>query len=340
MKTIPSCFFPTTVLFIDDEPTFLKSLRIELTWSMLTCRLYDNPNDAISYLNEEYQIDPFTKRWVQLPDAEDFEHRSVDVNIQDLYREVYNPERFGQVSAVVVDYNMPGLDGVTFCNQIKDPHVQKILLTGEADEHIAVDAFNKGFIDHYLRKQDRDLSGLLKKAITQAQYRYFLSISKIVTESILNNSSESSALKDPVFVKFFLDYVKEKKVAEFYLFESMGSFLLLDGKGNSSSLFLKNRDQMEAVYLEAKDEEELSSSFKETVKQYKKIFCYQMWGDAPFPPPSEWEEHFKKAYELKGQESYYYAFTSDMPIIDKDKYLPFRQYKEQAEGVLLTAMVT
>ncbi len=329
MSNIPACFFPTKVLFVDDEVNFLKSLKIELTWSLLTCELFDNPNEALCYFNEEYESDPFTNRWVQAPDAEHFEHRSVDVNIQGLHQEIYNPQRFNQISTIVVDYNMPGIDGLAFCEQISDPHVQKILLTGEADEHIAVDAFNKGLIHHYLRKQDRNLAKLLKEAIAKAQQRYFLSLSQIVNESISSNVSEPSALNDPVFFEFFSKQLKQNNVAEYYLFESIGSFLFLDPEGNSKSLFLKNRDQMEAVYFELKDEEELSQDFKDAVKRFKKIFCYQMWGKAPFPEPSEWKEYFQVAFQLKGQQDYFYAFTSGMPEIDRERFLSFVDYKKQ-----------
>jgi 1,4-dihydroxy-2-naphthoyl-CoA synthase len=48
---------------------------------------------------------------------------------------------------------IPGMDGFRFCFARKDKNIQKILLTGAADEEIAIDAFNTGCINRFLRKR-------------------------------------------------------------------------------------------------------------------------------------------------------------------------------------------
>ena len=47
-----------------------------------------------------------------------------------------------EVSVVVVDYFMPEMDGVTFCRRLNNPSIGKILLTGRAEDSVAIEAFN------------------------------------------------------------------------------------------------------------------------------------------------------------------------------------------------------
>ena len=68
---------------------------------------------------------------------------------------IYNKERFGETSVVVVDFAMPQMNGEEFCRklgQLKGNSVKIIMLTGEADEEMAVRLFNAGVIDKFLRK--------------------------------------------------------------------------------------------------------------------------------------------------------------------------------------------
>ncbi|MFK7914231.1 MAG: response regulator [Pseudomonadales bacterium] len=59
-------------------------------------------------------------------------------------------------SVVVCDYLMPRMDGLEFFSRIKGLGVSRILLTGAADEKLAVDAFNEGLIDYFVLKSDVD----------------------------------------------------------------------------------------------------------------------------------------------------------------------------------------
>ena len=52
----------------------------------------------------------------------------------------------------VMDVAMPELNGMEFCRRITDPSIRKIVLTGKADEHVAVKSFNEGLIDRFIRR--------------------------------------------------------------------------------------------------------------------------------------------------------------------------------------------
>lgn len=59
-----------------------------------------------------------------------------------------------QTDAVVADFDMPGMDGLELLQRVRllRPHVVRILLTGQADVHVAARALNEGAADRLLLK--------------------------------------------------------------------------------------------------------------------------------------------------------------------------------------------
>ena len=141
--------FPTTVVLVDDNPRFLESLVLELPEQPATLT-FTAAEEALAVVNAPPRTPPLYRRLfshhrARPRDPADAQLIHLDLSL--IEREISNPDRFRAVSVVVVDYDMPGLDGLEFCRRIEDPHVRKILFTGVADEKVAVAAFNDGLID-------------------------------------------------------------------------------------------------------------------------------------------------------------------------------------------------
>lgn len=160
----------------------------------------------------------FSRGLVSLLDEEEFEHRTLDINVRDIYRIMYNRARFQQISTVVVDYHMPGMDGIEFCRSIKNPNIQKILLTSIVDESKAIECLNDGLINTFIRKQSPNIMQQLGQALVQAQNRYFSHLSQIV-QQVISVSPAESALSDPAFIELFHRLVRKFDVVEYYLTE-------------------------------------------------------------------------------------------------------------------------
>ena len=75
--------------------------------------------------------------------------------------------RYELAQICVVDYAMPGTDGLRVLNTLLDWPGSRVLLTGQADEQIAIQAFNNGLIDQFVPKQTTDITrhllGVLRK---------------------------------------------------------------------------------------------------------------------------------------------------------------------------------
>ncbi|MDF3033189.1 MAG: response regulator [Alphaproteobacteria bacterium] len=326
---IPCCFHPTRVVVIDDNSEFLHNLNQNLLKEYASYHYFKNPQKALHFLNDVYQPDPFPNRYIKTLDEDKWEHRSLDVNIWDTYLEVYRPQRFEEISVVIVDYSMPGMSGLEICKKIKDPNIQKILLTGIADESLAIHAFNEGLIQAYVRKQDFHMSDLLNEAVEKAQWRYFNRFSEITLKAIAIADSENQAIADSKFQAFFKSLLKRYKFREAYLCEAMGSYLFLTKEGTAYGLVVRNEDEVE-LYAESAEMKQVKRSLVQELQDGKKMmFHHNRYSSLAPPGKEEWENHLYPSRPFHGAlETYYYAFGPGMFNIDPARVLSFERYAE------------
>ncbi|MDF2939367.1 MAG: Response regulator receiver [Gammaproteobacteria bacterium] len=333
INQIPYCFHPSTIILVDDDVHFLKSLSLQLS-SHGNCLAYHNPYEALDFLRT-YKNTPFTDRCVSLSSSVTQDEPEIRIDLKKIYKEVFNPTRFSEVSIALVDYSMPGMNGVEFCRQIKNRKIKKIMLTGEADAAIAVQAFNEGIIDKFIMKGSPNMIQEVNKAIHEMQIKYYLDLSKLLTIALENNhSSPPFFLLDPLFSEFFYKIIAENKIAEFYLLENSGNFLLLDAKGNVSWLVVCDEMQMKFLYEFAKNEHaqepvEDSENIVKSIAKRERIPFFFLERNYDIPV-YEWGPYLHPATEVLSENGkYYYALIkgqSVYPIEDQEKILPFTKY--------------
>lgn len=169
-------FHPTQIVLIDDDIDFLGNLSLQLD-ADLAYLLFDSTRKALAYLEQQQGKSATRSRFFrEYEPSADGERRGnrdlLEVDTDALYREMYSIDRFSRVSVVLVDYAMPQMNGLDFCKSISDPHIKKVLFTGVATEAVAVDAFNSGLIDQYIRKHEHAVYDKLNKTIRQFQQDY------------------------------------------------------------------------------------------------------------------------------------------------------------------------
>jgi CheY-like chemotaxis protein len=323
----PCCFHPTRVVVVDDNREFLNNLDPILSQDYSSYMYFKNPQKALYHLNEVYQPNPFPNRYIASLDETEHEHRWMDVNILDTHHEIYRPQRFEEISVVVADYSMPGMNGLELCRQIKDPHIQKILLTGLADESKAIEAFNEGIIQHFITKQSLQMVERLNQAIEAAQWRYFNRFSEVAIKAITIADSEKHAIVDPHFNEFFKKLIKQHGFREAYLCESMGSYLLIKDDGSAHGLIVNNADQLD-LCVDSAEALKVDPSIVQLLREREKMMFHHDRESILEPEPEEWKHCLYDPNTLQGEhETYYYAFAPNMFDVDVNRVLPFEKYK-------------
>ena len=334
MTKISACYHPTTAFFIDDNRRYLANLSFDLDDSKFSSKFYFNPVDALEYLQEKYQINPFTNRCLTRPEESRFDHRNIEIDISAIRKEIYDPNRFEEISVIVVDYAMPNLNGLDLCLQLKHAPYKKLMLTGEAEEGIAIQAFNDGIIDKFIRKDIPNFSKVINSAIEELERQYFVDLSRIVIDSLTQDPNHPIVtwLDEPGFSELFEKVRRENDISEYYLTDAFGSFLFLDSQGNPSWLAVKSEDEMQAALevAEGSDTPFPSDILSSMKKREKVLYMYHKGGLCDNLEEAKRSLH--PATKLKGRKTnYYYSLIKDSNAydVDTDKILSFKTYQER-----------
>lgn len=296
-------FYPTTVVLVDDDFYIIEVIAHGLDLEDKPHRAFYDSRQALTFINQDTYREKFVDRLAFT--EEDRDSDSLTFNPRTLVEELFSPQRFRQVSVVVVDYEMPGMRGLELCERLQNPHLKKILLTGVADENVAIEAFNTGLIHQYIRKHDPHFLPKLKEAIRKAQQDYFRDLFYIPLQT-LKKRPESTALIDPVFISYFEGLLKKHRIQEFYLMEGTGSFLMVGPDRLPYSLITLEDRHIEA-YLESQGAEALSPEHLHSLTLKERIPCYYNPFKPPYLEPERLEDFLHPPMRLQGKDKTYYC---------------------------------
>lgn len=151
-----------SLIFLDDDVDYLEMLGMVVPAS-LQVELFSRPTAFLARMDEE------PARWeadaglqLQLIERWRMGHPLLP---QVLRYWSSNPARYQLAQTCVVDFAMPGIDGLKVLDSLLDWPGSRILLTGQADDQLAIKAFNKGLIDQFIPKQTADIAGRLLTTI-------------------------------------------------------------------------------------------------------------------------------------------------------------------------------
>lgn len=335
MEIIPSCFYPTTICIVDDDEQYLEALEMSLSTKGQNNHLFQffsDPHKALEYLNQKHTESNLVRKWVETLDADLPDNHLIKINFKDVAKELIDSKRFQEVSVVVVDYDMPSMDGIEFCKKLKSPYLQKIMATGAADEGLAVLAFNGKLIDAFVGKHEMQFWEKVEANIQQLETLYFEKLTYPLHLSLKVKTKTSYILEDPVFVSFFKRILADYHIQEYYQLESSGSFLFFDNKGEHHALFVYNKDKIKADKLEVSGsiEDELDPDLKQAILNEEKMFCYHDMTTYELPPLSEWHKYVLDVSKLESSlGTYYYALASNYLSLDR---LPISTFKDSPQN--------
>lgn len=325
---ILGCFFPTHVLFLDDNVNHLNSVASEVNEFKVVPELFSNSVQALNYLTNVYNVSFTKEHFLVSHEDPEYAHGMIDIDLRAIHKLITNPKRFRDLSVLISDYSMPEMHGLDFLTNIKELRIKKMMLTGEAEATVAVKAFNNGLINKFIRKDAENFSYELNSALDQLQEEYFADITNIIIETIINDSNyAATCLKHPDFAKCLQQIIEQHEIIEYYLLDEHGSYLLADLDGNLSIFAVKSQESLAEFHLFAKEDAAPEVTTALANKTHLPFFYSQQDLAAP---PAAWAEYLYPAQAFGAHKPFYYALITDVArhIPDLGKIVSFKDYLE------------
>lgn len=332
LTSIPAYYFPTKVFLVDDNKDFLMNFSLQLD-PTLAYSLFESPHEALRYLLQDSKVSQLNQQiFSEYREGNDSPMASqmIRLDISAIHKEVFDQHRFGEVSVIIVDYDMPGLNGLEVCRRLKDLPVKKILLTGKADEKLAISAFNDGLIDHFIQKSATSVVTQINKSIKELQRAYFLEATKVIVRMLRMDSA--SFMRDPVFMELFNNLCQKNNIVEYYLTETTGSFLMLDAQAKPSWLVTKYYDDLKLHY-DIAEKSHAPAAVLEALRSGDKLPYSWNTDDYYHVSGKDWDKQLHSAEELKGQDTYYYSYITHLDSfnVKPGEILSYTKYLQQAD---------
>lgn len=321
-----SAFFPTTVILVDDDETFLKYLQLKLNLHF-HCLTFDSPKAAIKFIEENHRPNRLATVYLDQEEMSKAEHKMLSINVRALHREIYNPNRFNDITILISDYAMPSMNGIKLCESI-NPDIKKILLTGEADASTAIKAFNQKIIHQYIRKDEEIFLDDLTVAIKKLQKKHFQEQTVFLSKSLAKSKiSPTTCLMDNKFIEYFSKLCEENNIKEFYITDSRGCFLLLDKNANPIWLASCTKDMLND-FADFAEEDDASVELVKAMRSAKEQPFF--FSDEDYKiRPSKWGPLMQKNTEITGELQHYYVSVikdNNLYKVDNGKIKSYQQF--------------
>ncbi|HEY1044441.1 MAG TPA: response regulator [Telluria sp.] len=312
--SLPIYQHPSLTVLVDDSDSFLRSLSFQLDPALASVGFHDT-RTALAWLRANSgltQPQGTTMTASFDTNARSLEQCSVAFDIDCIHRTCFDGDRFATPSVLVVDYSMPQMNGIDFCKEIASLPCKKILFTGAADEKIAVEAFNRGLIDRFIKKSDDDALERLEQDILELQRDYFARQSAPLRELLALNGY--GFVSDDAFADLVRDISGPLGTVEHYLFPNPCGLLMFDAQGKASLMVVETDASMQAHVEVARDNKAPSSLLAAVHARHMVPFFHAEDGDAMYSAAvgEDWQRYCKPAQVCTGAERYYWAIF-DLP---------------------------
>lgn len=333
MYHVPLYHHPTTIVIIDDDRSYIKQFLMSQNLDNFNIVAFDNISHALNFINSQMNDTLNIRNYFSdsLHIKEKYEQWSIDLNLYEIPKKIFDQNRFNQISTIICDYSMPMQNGIEFFKNIKNPFITKILLTGVAQNSLAVKAFNSGLINYFIKKEQIDLDKKLEEICQKAQQDYFSKISYTGIDVIIKNMQKSSALYDYEFSEFFSSILTKYKIREYYIFESFGCYFMINNDNEIYLFFIYTEaDAINIFSGNYCDDEEAIKIFN----QNPKIITYFTFGTPDFPEDEGMEKFLTKATKFKGTYNNFYWTIKKYKLGDLyEKFAKYERFVKYEENI-------
>lgn len=305
---LPIYQHPVLVVLIDDNQSYLDSVTFQLD-SRLICKTFTDTKVAINWIKGAYQhcvSDAAHPIHVGYDDETScLERRNASINLNEIYYAVLNKQRFDIPAVVVVDYAMPQMNGVELCEALQNIPCKKILLTGQADEKVAVDAFNNKLIDQFIKKNDPIAISRLELAINSLKKVFFSEQTSTLKDLLTRHTY--AFLADAAIAELVEQLYQYHGFIEHYLFPNPSGILFIDVNGKAKLMVVETEASLMAHY-EMAQHQNAPPELLESLKKHLLIpFFSDSDGVYDGSINNKWMSYCRPSQLCKGTQNYYWA---------------------------------
>ncbi len=251
---------PGAVVLLDDDADYLEMLAMVLPrhWPL---RLFTRPTQCVHAMHRELRL--WEADLWQVQYAVDLWRQGKPLLPQVLGYWARATERFSLTQVCVVDFSMPAMDGLQVLSELVDWPGARVMLTGQADERVAVHAFNRRLIDHYIPKQSPNIALHLIETLDTLARRACERHEAILATTL--RPEQHALLRAPGVPQALADFVRRRWVEHVVIGEPFG-VLGMDGTGQVGWLQFETREGLAAL-AELAELEDLPSPVAEDVRR-------------------------------------------------------------------------
>jgi len=303
---IPLCFYPTQIVFVDDNSDFLDSISLIFS-KHFNLKLFTQADVALKYINDLQRENRIVENNEKpKPQGESDNWVKQVLTHRNLKR--YDALKIREVSVLVVDYSMPEINGIEFCEKINNSSIKKILLTGQASAKEAIRAFNNNTIHYYLNKGDEHMLEELESSIRQLQQAYFNELSSSIKAEAIDSGTPFFA--DPQLAHYFQNACNTYNIAEYYYLTNPSRFALSAQDGKQFLCVICTEDDI-AEHLQILSEENAPKELCNTIETRKFIPLFPSEDGFYEPSIGNPMSYLHPADLIQGSVNYYCAIFAD-----------------------------
>lgn len=229
--------YPVAALLVDDDPGLLSGLSAGLSRER---RVFAEASGERALDRYRRAVTPRHSFLRRSRDQTGLTEHRVVVDVTGIASLMDQEERHAEIGLLVVDYKMPGLNGVELCEWLRHEPCRRILLTGVADERVAVQAFNSGLIHQYVRK-DHDTLDRLGALMRREQLQYFRAVSQTLSEGLRDRLGAFEHV--PAVCDALLTLVAQYDIVEYYLATEPNGLLTCDRAGRRRRVLVQSEPE-------------------------------------------------------------------------------------------------
>jgi CheY-like chemotaxis protein len=233
---------PNAFVFLDDDPGYLDMLAIVMPahWCV---RLYTHVDGCIDRIKQEHSLWE-EDVWSHFQITEGWRTGAALIP-QILQYWQTNASRYGLTKVLIVDFSMPAMTGLDVLKMLPNWPSNRVLLTGKADEMVAVTAFNQGLIDQFVPKQHPDIGKHLTEVLAEqhASPMYF-------HESIWRNAlkkEQFEVLRNTSVQQDLTRLVEQRGWVEYFVIPEPFGILAIDAQARAHWLQLEQTKDLAAA---------------------------------------------------------------------------------------------